>query len=141
MLSHHEKIRVEWGDCDPAKIVFYPRYFAWVDAAGHHMLENAGLHHDILVETYGVRGLVLGHVEMDFKSTAKFGDILDIKTTVSRIGGASFNISHAISRDQQPVLIGHETRIWAVEDAKSAAGISSTQIPPEVRKILTNSSD
>jgi len=141
LLSHHEKIRVEWGDCDPAKIVFYPRYFAWVDAAGHHMLEKAGLHHDTLLETYGVRGLVLGHVEMDFKSTAIFGDTLDIETTVSKIGGASFSISHTISRDQQPVLTGRETRIWAVEDPKSAAGITSTRIPPEIRKILTNSYD
>ncbi len=105
------------------------------------MLEKAGLHHDTLEEKYGVRGLVLGHVEMDFKTIAKFGDTLDIETTVSRIGGASFDISHTISRNQQPVLTGRETRIWAIEDPKSAVGITSIKIPLKIRKILTSSLD
>ena len=28
MLSDTPDVRIEWGDCDPAGIVFYPRYFA-----------------------------------------------------------------------------------------------------------------
>jgi 4-hydroxybenzoyl-CoA thioesterase len=139
LLSHQEKKRVEWGDCDPAKIVFYPKYFEWVDAAGHHMLEKAGLHHDYLLEKYKVRGLVLGHVDMNFTSAARFGDTLEIETTVSRIGGASLNISHSIKRDEQLILTGHETRIWAVENSESAMGITSAKIPAEIRKILATS--
>ena len=60
------------------------------------MLEQAGLHHDMLMEQYNVRGLVLGHVEMDFSSTARFGDVLDLETKISKIGGASFEISHTM---------------------------------------------
>ena len=29
MLINRRTIRIEWGDCDPAGIVFYPRYFEW----------------------------------------------------------------------------------------------------------------
>ena len=29
MLINRRTIRIEWGDCDPACIVFYPRYFEW----------------------------------------------------------------------------------------------------------------
>jgi hypothetical protein len=32
MLINRRTIRIEWGDCDPAGIVFYPRYFEWFDA-------------------------------------------------------------------------------------------------------------
>jgi hypothetical protein len=29
VLINRRTIRIEWGDCDPACIVFYPRYFEW----------------------------------------------------------------------------------------------------------------
>ncbi|MCP4315738.1 MAG: acyl-CoA thioesterase [Hyphomicrobiales bacterium] len=139
MLTNQMRIRVEWGDCDPARIVFYPRYFSWVDASGHHMLEKAGLHHDVLAEKYGVRGLVLGRVGMDFKTTAVFGDTLDIESSVSRIGGASFDITHTVARKKTIILTGQETRIWAVDDPNSAVGISATRIPDEIRQLLESS--
>ena len=31
MLSNTRTLRIEWGDCDPAGIVFYLRYFAMFD--------------------------------------------------------------------------------------------------------------
>ncbi len=136
MLRNQIRVRVEWGDCDPARIVFYPRYFSWVDASGHHMLEKAGLHHDVLAKEHGVRGLVLGHVEMDFTTTAVFGDLLNIESSVSRIGNSSFDISHKVTRDGSPVLTGRETRIWVVEDPDSPVGISARKIPEEVRRLL-----
>ncbi len=139
MLTNQIRVRVEWGDCDPARIVFYPRYFSWVDASGHHMLEKAGLHHDVLAEKYGVRGLVLGHVEMDFRTTAVFGDTLDIESCISRVGNSSFGITHTVTRDRTIVLTGQETRIWAVEDHESAVGISAKKIPDEVRLLFENS--
>lgn len=141
MLSNKIQVRVEWGDCDPARIVFYPRYFAWVDASAHHMLEKGGLDHDHLIEKYGVRGLVLGRVGMDFKTTGLFGDTLDIESTVSRVGGGSFDISHTIHRANELILTGQETRIWAVEDPDSPVGISAEKIPGEVRTILEGRSD
>ena len=32
-LRHTTRFTVEFGDCDPAQIVFYPNYFRWMDAA------------------------------------------------------------------------------------------------------------
>ena len=33
MFSNTRHRTIEWGDCDPAGIVFNPRYFEWFDAA------------------------------------------------------------------------------------------------------------
>ena len=33
MLTNTRNHRIEWGDCDPAGIVFYPRYFAMFDTS------------------------------------------------------------------------------------------------------------
>ena len=32
-LSSRHEVTVEWGDCDPAGIVYYPAYFKWFDQA------------------------------------------------------------------------------------------------------------
>ena len=41
MLTNTRLIRVQWGDCDPAGIVFYPRYFEWFDAGTILLFEKA----------------------------------------------------------------------------------------------------
>ena len=43
MLTNTQQILIAWGDCDPAGIVFYPRYFAWFDAATAALFAAAGL--------------------------------------------------------------------------------------------------
>ena len=42
MLVNRFTVRIEWADCDPAGIVYYPRYFAMFDTATHHLFEAAG---------------------------------------------------------------------------------------------------
>ncbi len=41
MLTNTRTLRIEWGDCDPAGIVFYPRYFAMFDASTTYLIERA----------------------------------------------------------------------------------------------------
>lgn len=139
VLSRREEVRVEWGDCDPARIVFYPRYFAWVDSTGHHMFESVGLSHDVLNGKYNVRGLVLGKVGMTFKAPGFFRDLLTINIRVTEIGGASFALTHEIHRGDTLLLTGEELRIWAVEDPDHPAGISAKRIPDDVRALLSGS--
>src|SRR5437773_7669401 len=41
MLTNRRTIRIAWGDCDPAGIVFYPRYFAMFDHSTVLLVERA----------------------------------------------------------------------------------------------------
>ncbi len=41
MLTNSRKVRIEWGDCDPAGIIFYPRYFEIFDASTSALFERA----------------------------------------------------------------------------------------------------
>lgn len=36
-------VDVQFGDCDPAGIVFFPNYSRWMDAASHHFFTACGL--------------------------------------------------------------------------------------------------
>ena len=53
MLTNRRTIRIAWGDCDPAGIVFYPRYFAMFDHSTVLLLEHAlGFNKHELYRTY-----------------------------------------------------------------------------------------
>ena len=40
-FTNTRKVRIEWGDCDPAGIIFYPRYFDIFDASTALIFERA----------------------------------------------------------------------------------------------------
>ena len=42
MLTVSRNVRVEWGDCDPAGIVYFPRYFEYFDISTVGMFEALG---------------------------------------------------------------------------------------------------
>jgi acyl-CoA thioesterase FadM len=35
--------RVEFGDCDPAQVAYYPNFFLWLDRSTHALFETAGV--------------------------------------------------------------------------------------------------
>ena len=42
MLKAVQRIRVEWSHCDPARIIFNPHYYIWMDQGAHGLMEAAG---------------------------------------------------------------------------------------------------
>ena len=47
MLVNKRTVRIEWGDCDPAGIVYYPRYFAIFDHSTAHAVRGGDRLHQI----------------------------------------------------------------------------------------------
>ena len=42
MFVNRREVQIQWGDCDPANIVYYPRYFAMFDDSTSTLFEVAG---------------------------------------------------------------------------------------------------
>jgi len=55
MLSNRKEIHIEWGDCDPAGIVYFPRFFEYFDACTNALFEKAGLKGWEKVTAHGLR--------------------------------------------------------------------------------------
>ena len=52
--------RVEFGDCDPARIVWFPNFFRWIDAASRHFFVECGVPRwEETFQTLGVLGTPL----------------------------------------------------------------------------------
>lgn len=84
--------KILFQHCDPAGIVFYPRYFEMINAAVEGWFEE-GLGVSF-AEMHGARGSAVPTVTIDttFQNPSHLGDMLDIEITVLKIGGASLDL-------------------------------------------------
>ena len=133
MLTNIRSIRVQWGDCDPAGIVFYPRYFEWFDASTILLFEKAtGMTKIKMLEKYNGAGLALLEARAVFKVASHYGDDIEIETQVTEFRRSSFFVQHKVTKAGVPALEGYETRLWTVRDPKDKNRLRSAPLPPEV---------
>ena len=136
MLINRRTIRIEWGDCDPAGIVFYPQYFKWFDAAAAALVAAAGFPRADLVER---QGIVIPMVEARcrFLIPSRFDDELTLETTVTRFGRSSFDLQHRVLKDEVLAVECSETRVWTKLDHTGPEKLKSQPIPEAVIRALS----
>ena len=83
MFKNTIKIPVEWGHCDPARIVFYPNYFFWFDQATRHLFDRAGFSYEVMLDEYKTVGLPLVDAHAEFLAPTRFGDEIEVTSHVS----------------------------------------------------------
>ncbi|GIR30762.1 MAG: hypothetical protein CM15mP45_00580 [Deltaproteobacteria bacterium] len=88
-------LKVEWGDCDPARIVFYPNYFRWFDQSTHHLFEQAGCSMGNLMDQYG--GILpIVDAQASFKAPSRYGERIEITSTVSEWHERTLKVLHRV---------------------------------------------
>jgi 4-hydroxybenzoyl-CoA thioesterase len=133
MLTNTRIIRVQWGDCDPATIVFYPRYFEWFDASTILLFEKAtGLTKIKMLEKYHGAGLALVEARAKFYVPSSYGDDISIETRVLAFRRSSFDMHHRVSKGAILALEGFESRVWTTRDANDNNKLKAAPIPAEV---------
>jgi 4-hydroxybenzoyl-CoA thioesterase len=137
MVSNTRLIRVQWGDCDPAGIVFYPRYFEWFDASTILLFEKAtGLTKIRMLARYNGAGLVLIEAGASFALPSRYGDDIEIHTGITEVGRSSFAMRHQVTKGGTPALEGFEKRVWTARDPHDPNRLRSAPIPAEVLAAL-----
>lgn len=127
------QLTVEWGQCDPAGIVFNARFFEMFDTSTW-MLFNAalGVKPQDLAKTFGILGIPLVDAGAEFLKPAKFGDVIEIATRVSEFRRSSFDVEHRITIGGERAVDGTETRVWAARDKDNPDKIGAVTLPAEV---------
>jgi 4-hydroxybenzoyl-CoA thioesterase len=117
MLVNSRVVRIEWGDCDPAGIVFYPRYFAFFDACTSALIERAlGMTKQDYLKAYDFAGHPLVKAHSRFLIPLRFGDDVTIESTVSEVRRSSFDVRHRLRKNGALAVEGFETRVWVQGD-------------------------
>lgn len=142
MLTNRKSIRVEWGDCDPAGIVYYPRYFAYFDNCTAALFEAAGLPKHEMLKAYGIVGIPMVDTRARFFAPSRFGDDVIIESTVAEWRNSSFDVRHKLFNGDALAVECFETRVWAVRSQADAEKIEGRSVPQDViAKFATTGKD
>jgi len=133
MLCNVRTTRIEWCDCDPAGIIFYPRYFEIFDTSTTALFERAlGMNKIAYLKAYEFAGHPVVETRARFRQPTRFGDNVSIETKVVECRESSFRLEHRISKGGALAVEGFETRIWVKRNAADPRRVESQPIPPEV---------
>jgi 4-hydroxybenzoyl-CoA thioesterase len=136
MFSHSHRLTVEFGDCDPAGIVFYPRFFAMFDAATAFLLEAAtGMPRSELIQKYAIIGWPMVDTRAVFREPVTFDDKVRIDSLVVRLGRSSLTIEHKLVRNSMLCVECSEIRVWTAR-LPNEPRLGSVPIPEELRRRL-----
>lgn len=113
-FSNTRKVRIEWGDCDPAGIIFYPRYFEIFDASTAMLFERAlGMTKFQMFRNLEFAGFPLVHTRARFLRPTRFGDDVMVESKIA-FGRSSFDIEHKLSLNNDTCVECSEKRVWVV---------------------------
>ena len=131
-------VQVEFGDCDPARIVWFPNFFRWIDAASRNFFVQCGVPPwHTLEATHGLIGTPLVDTKARFINTATYGDTLVIHTGISEWRGKSFVQHYRVMRGEIPIMECDEVRIFAARREGDVPGIRAISIPVDIRNLCS----
>ncbi len=136
--THTYTLRVEFGDCDPAQIVWFPNFFRWVDAASRHFFVQCGLPSWKDAERErGILGTPLADTQAKFMRPASYGDELAIDSRVTEWRRKSFVMHHLIRRGDTALVEITEVRVFARRkgDGSDPHAIEAVPIPEDWRAL------
>jgi 4-hydroxybenzoyl-CoA thioesterase len=140
LLVNRRTLRIEWGQCDPVGIVFYPHYFIIFDTSTGWLFERTGLKPLAMRQKYGIVGLPVVDVGARFVMPCRFDDEIVVESEVGEWGRSSFTVRHRILKAGELAVDGFEKRVWAVPHPERAGGIKAHAIPAEIIAGLSDAS-
>ena len=112
--SHVYTVNVQFGDCDPAGIVFFPNFSRWMDEASLAFFMACGVPPwRELVKTRGIIGTPLLEIHTKFIRPATYGETIHVHTTVEDWAAKTFRHRHVVKRDGAVLCEGTEVRAFA----------------------------
>lgn len=91
-LAFQREERVRFGHCDPAGIVFFPRYFEMLNALIEDWFtDGLGIDYAALITTRRT-GLPSVKLAADFQRVSRIGDVLSQRIAIRKLGRSSLTL-------------------------------------------------
>lgn len=136
-LTNRKAIQIEWGDCDPAKIVFYPRYLAYFDACTAALFKKAGMSKREMLKVHQIVGIPLVDLRVSFKAPSRFGDTVVVESEITEWRRSSFCVRHRLFNKDVLAVECFEIRVWAATSEEDPERIVSKPVPREVPEMFS----
>jgi 4-hydroxybenzoyl-CoA thioesterase len=126
--------RIEWGHCDPAGIVYAPRFLEMFGESTIMLFEKAlGVRKKDMLSAQGVVGYPMVDVSAKFMRPAAYGDDVVLEAAAPEFGNSSFTIAHRLLKNGHVCVTGIEKRVWTIRDAERPGGMRAERVPDDVR--------
>jgi len=132
MLINRKTIHIEWGHCDPAGIVYYPRYLEYFDNCTAALFERAGLPMHEMLKTLGIAGIPMVDMRVRFLVPSRLGEDVVIESSVTEWRNSSFDVHHKLLKGDVLAVECFETRVWTVRSSKDPEKLQSKPVPREI---------
>ncbi|MEM9106138.1 MAG: tol-pal system-associated acyl-CoA thioesterase [Pseudomonadota bacterium] len=109
--KHHLLQRVYYEDTDFSGVVYHARYLHFLERGRTDFLRCLGVHQSSLAEACDTEALtfVVRHMDIDFKSSARMDDVVEIITWCDEIGGARLVLGQCIQCQDRPLIAARVT--------------------------------
>jgi len=132
------EVQVQFGDCDPAGIVFFPNFSRWMDAASLHFFVSHGvLPWRELVKTTGIVGTPLLEISTKFIRPATYGETIQIHTSVIEWRAKVFIHKHLVMRGDSLLCEGLETRAFVIHPPGEPDRIKAIPVPEDIKALCS----
>lgn len=121
------QIRVYYEDTDVGGVVYHSNYLNFCERARSQLFFDAG-RSPILENGH----FVAKHIEADYLKSAKFGDLLEVKTSLLEIKNASFTLLQQVFRDEEKLFDMKIDLVYLNFEGKM------TKIPAEEKAFLSD---
>lgn len=123
-------VRVYFEDTDSGGVVYHANYLNFMERARTEWLRALGFEQTTLKSELGII-FVVHSMAIQFKSPARFNDLLEVKSQRTKLGHSSFELLQTIVRDNQ-VLIEAAVKLACVD----ATSFKPVGIPEIVKNVL-----
>ena len=131
-------VAVQFGDCDPAGIVFFPNFSRWMDAASLSFFMQCGVPPwRELVKTRGIVGTPLLEINTKFFKPVTYGETIHITTQVIEWRARVFVQVHRVTRGDDLICEGREVRAFVKRDADNPDRLRAIAVPEDIRALCS----
>ena len=134
--THIYTVNVQFGDCDPAGIVFFPNFSRWMDEASLAFFMACGVPPwRELVKTRGIIGTPLLEIHTKFMRPATYGETIHVHTTVEEWSAKTFRHRHVVKRGDTVLCEGTEVRAFCIRDPDNSERIKAIPVPEDILQL------
>jgi acyl-CoA thioester hydrolase len=130
---HESRLRVRFEETDRAGIVYYAKFFIWMEVGRVNLLRDAGFAPKEWDDEKVSFPVVQAHA--DYRDPARFDDEILVKTRVEAVGRSSIRFGNEVHRLDPKKLLCTGHTVHVLVDVRG----KPLPFPPHLRERLTSS--
>lgn len=142
METHRTPVRVRFGDTDPYGVVYFVSYFRYCHRAIEEFLRHLGLPPETVFRNLEERfGLPVVAADCRFVAPARYGDLLEMETSVREVKDKAVIFQFRFYRPPEPDLLAEGTATCVAIDHTWKARPLPDLLAAKLRSALTSTSE